>query len=224
MPYQYILFYKPYNVLSQFTDCNSDPGSEQSGSEQSGSEQPGSEQSLGTLQRQTLKDYIPIPAVYPVGRLDQDSEGLLLLTNDTQLQHRLSHPKFKHPRTYWVQVERIPDETVLSTLRTGVDIKGYRTQPAQVKLLPTEPQLPPRDPPIRFRKTVPTTWLEMTLTEGKNRQVRRMTAAVGFPTLRLVRVAIAHLHLTGLEPGGWRELTPVEIRQLLRVKSSRNQN
>jgi 23S rRNA pseudouridine2457 synthase len=185
---RYILFYKPYDVLCQFTDPQSN--------------------------RKTLKDYIPIPSVYAVGRLDRDSEGLLLLTNDGQVQHRLSHPRFHHPRTYWVQVERIPDQQALQQLQQGIQLKDYRTRSAQVKLLASEPVLPPRHPPIRFRKTVPTAWLEMTLTEGRNRQVRRMTAAVGFPTLRLVRVAIAHLQLQELEPGQWRDLTPEEVSQL----------
>lgn len=193
MPDRYLLFYKPYDVLSQFTDTDETP-----------------------TQRTTLKDYIPIPGVYPVGRLDRDSEGLLLLTNDGSLQHRLSHPRFGHTRTYWVQVERIPDAEALKRLEDGVSIQGYRTRPAQVQLLPEAPNLPPRHPPIRFRKNVPTAWLEMTLTEGRNRQVRRMTAAVGFPTLRLVRIAIAHLRLEGLEPGQWRELTAAELQRLLR--------
>jgi 23S rRNA pseudouridine2457 synthase len=140
---------------------------------------------------------------------------LLLLTNNGRMQHRLSDPKFDHPKTYWVQVERVPDGAALEQLRRGVKIQDYRTRPAQVKLLETEPDLPPRDPPIRFRKSVPTAWLEMTLTEGKNRQVRRMTAAVGFPTLRLVRVAIGHLHLDGLAPGQWREITVEELGRLL---------
>jgi 23S rRNA pseudouridine2457 synthase len=193
VPYRYLLFYKPYDVLTQFTDNSSE------------------------TPRQTLKDYISIPAIYPVGRLDRDSEGLLLLTNHGQLQHRLSDPQFQHPRTYWVQVERVPDAAALAQLRQGVTIQGYRTRPAQVKLLPTEPSLPPREPPIRFRKNVPTAWLEMTLTEGKNRQVRRMTAAVGFPTLRLVRVAIAQLRLEGLEPGQWRDLTAPEVKELQKL-------
>ncbi len=194
MSEQYILFYKPYDVLCQFTD--NDPT---------------------TSPRKTLKDFISIPGVYPVGRLDRDSEGLLLLTNQGQIQHRLSHRKFNHLRTYWVQVENRPDETALNFLRSGVNIKDYQTRPAQVKILPAEPDLPPRNPPIRFRKTVPTAWLEITLTEGRNRQVRRMTAAVGFPTLRLVRVAIAHLHLDGLEPGQWRSLSPTEIQNLYKI-------
>ncbi|UBF26305.1 pseudouridine synthase [Kovacikia minuta CCNUW1] len=191
MSYRYLLFYKPYDVLCQFTD-----------------------ESPSSSRRQTLKDYIPIPGIYPVGRLDQDSEGLLLLTNHGQLQHRLSDPKFQHPRTYWVQVERIPDEGALQQLRQGLKIQDYRTRPAIATLLPEEPNLPPRDPPIRFRKSVPTAWLELTLTEGRNRQVRRMTAAVGFPTLRLVRVKIAHLSLQGLQPGEWREISPEELHQL----------
>ncbi|MFM6189394.1 pseudouridine synthase [Planktothrix sp.] len=190
---RYLLFYKPYDVLSQFT--NEDP----------------------TTPRQTLKDFISIPTVYPVGRLDRDSEGLLLLTNDNFVKHRLIDPKFAHPRTYWVQVERIPDETALKQLRQGVQLSDYRTKPAQVKLLLTEPSLPPREPPIRFRKTVPTAWLELTLTEGRNRQVRRMTAAVGFPTLRLVRVAIANLTLNPLEPGQWRDLTEMELKKLMQI-------
>lgn len=192
MPYRYILFNKPFNVLTQFTD--SEPGENQ---------------------RQTLKDYIPIPSVYPVGRLDRDSEGLLLLTNDGPLQHRLSDPKFAHSRTYWVQVEGIPDANAIAQLRSGVTIQNYRTRPAKVEILLAEPPLPPRDPPIRFRQNIPTSWLAIALTEGRNRQVRRMTAAVGFPTLRLVRVAIAHLHLDSLAPGEWRELNPEELKPLL---------
>ncbi len=192
--YRYLIFYKPYGVLTQFTDNSS------------------TEQ-----KRSTLKDYISVPSVYPVGRLDWDSEGLLLLTNDGQLQHRLSNPRFGHPRTYWVQVERIPDEDALERLRQGVVIQDYRTRRANVKLLPAEPSLPPRDPPIRFRKNVPTAWLEMTLFEGKNRQVRRMTAAVGFPTLRLVRVAIAHLSIIGLDPGQWRDLSLGELELLKKL-------
>ena len=191
---KYILFYKPYGVLCQFTDNSDNP-------------------------RPTLKDYISIPEVYPVGRLDLDSEGLLLLTNNGQLQNRLANPKFAHPRTYYVQVERILGESALNKLRNGVTIKNYRTRKAKVRLLPTEPNLPPRIPPIRDRQSVPTCWLEMTLTEGKNRQVRRMTAAVGFPTLRLIRISLGSnadkIDLTGLKPGQWRELTAKETNRLL---------
>ncbi|MBE9097731.1 pseudouridine synthase [Tychonema sp. LEGE 07203] len=188
MPYRYILFYKPYDVLTQFTDNSSE------------------------TKRSTLKDYIPIPDVYAVGRLDRDSEGLLLLTDDGQIQHRLSHPKFAHPRTYLVQVEGIPNAGAIALLQTGVTIQDYRTRSAKVQLLSAEPELPPRQPPIRFRKNIPTAWLEMTLTEGRNRQVRRMTAAVGFPTLRLVRSAIGHLQLNDLKPGEWRELTQNDLK------------
>ena len=186
---QYILFYKPYGVLCQFTDDSVSP-------------------------RPTLKEYIEIPEVYSVGRLDFDSEGLLLLTNDGQLKHYLITPQFEHSRTYWVQVERIPTKESLQKLRDGVTIQGYRTKPALVNLLDAEPNLPPREPPIRFRANIPTAWIEMILTEGKNRQVRKMTASVGFPTLRLVRVAIAHLQLADLSVGQWRNLTQTELQEL----------
>lgn len=188
MDHRYLIFYKPYDVLSQFTDA--------------------------AAKRATLKSFIPIPDVYPVGRLDRDSEGLLLLTDDGRLQHRLSHPRFRHPRTYWVQVERVPDAASLEKLRQGVTIRDYTTLPAEVERLP-EPQLPPRTPPIRFRKQVPTAWLQLTLREGKNRQVRRMTAAVGFPTLRLVRVQVGSLQLGSLQPGQWRYLTAEERYRLV---------
>jgi 23S rRNA pseudouridine2457 synthase len=184
---RYIIFYKPYGVLSQFTDEEG---------------------------RSTLKDFISIPDVYPVGRLDWDSEGLVLLTDDGRLQHRLSDPQYGHPRTYWVQVERIPDDSAMERLTTGIEIQNYRTKPARAKLLANEPELPPREPPIRDRQNIPTAWLELTLTEGKNRQVRRMTAAVGFPTLRLVRVSIGSLSLQGLSLGEWRELTDREVKGL----------
>lgn len=191
-----ILFYKPYGVLCQFTD----PSQE----------------------RPTLKDFISFPELYPVGRLDFDSEGLLLLTRQGRLQHRLAHPRFAQPRTYWVQVEGIPHEADLQPLREGVDIQNYRARPAQVRILDPAPEVPLRDPPIRYRKTVPTAWLELVLTEGKNRQVRRMSAAVGFPTLRLIRVAHRvspdlELNLQGLAPGEWRGLTEREHFQLTRL-------
>ncbi|QLE59123.1 rRNA large subunit pseudouridine synthase E [Nostoc sp. TCL26-01] len=185
---RYIIFHKPYGVLSQFTQ--------------------------ETPEHITLKDYIDVPDVYPVGRLDWDSEGLLLLTNNGQLQHHLSNPRFGHERTYWVQVERIPDLDAINKLQTGVQIQDYRTRPAKVRLLPENPPVGDRHPPIRFRKNVPTAWLEMTLTEGKNRQVRRMTAAVGFPTLRLIRVSIGNLSLNDLSLGQWRDLTPSEVKLL----------
>jgi 23S rRNA pseudouridine2457 synthase len=190
---QYLLFHKPYNVLSQFSDSQ---------------------------QRSTLKDYIPVPGVYPVGRLDRDSEGLLLLTNHGWLQHRLSDPRFSHPRTYWVQVERIPNPEDLEPLRRGLTIQDYRTRPAKARLMLHNPQIFPRTPPIRTRKAIPTAWLELTLTEGRNRQVRRMTAAIGFPTLRLIRAAIGSLILDGLAPGEWRHLTPEEVKALLAVSGS----
>ncbi len=181
----YIAFNKPYNVLSQFSG-----------------------------ERASLADYITLKGVYPVGRLDHDSEGLLLLTNDGDFQHRLTDPKFHHPRTYWVQVERVPDERALERLVKGVAIEGQRTRPAKARLLNDAPALPPRNPPVRVRKNVPTAWLELTLTEGRNRQVRKMTAAVGFPTLRLVRVAVGNLRLEGLAPGEWRDLTREELKSL----------
>jgi 23S rRNA pseudouridine2457 synthase len=184
-----IAFNKPYGVVSQFTSREG---------------------------KRTLARFLKVKDVYPIGRLDEDSEGLLLLTDDGALQHQLSDPKFHHPKTYLVQVERVPDEAALEKLRRGVIIQGHQTKPAQVRLLDIEPQLPPRDPPIRFRKTVLTAWLEITLTEGKNRQVRRMTAAVGYPALRLVRVAVAGVEVGELKPGEWRELGSNELQTIAR--------
>ena len=186
----YFLLYKPYGVLSQFTS-------------ESG--------------KKTLADFGPFPSdVYPAGRLDADSEGLLLLTNDADLNHRLTEPKFEHPRTYLVQVERIPGKESLDRLRSGVVIEGRRTKPADARLTEGEPELPPRPVPIRFRKTVPTCWLQITLHEGRNRQIRKMTAAVGHPSLRLVRTRIGELMLEGLSPGESRRLTPAEVERLKR--------
>jgi 23S rRNA pseudouridine2457 synthase len=185
--HRHLLFYKPYGVLTQFTDRSDPP-------------------------RRTLAEFIPVPGVYAVGRLDLDSEGLLLLTSDGSLQHRLSDPKFEHPKTYWVQVEGVPVAGALQQLAKGVEIQGVRTRPALVRALQEAPDLPPRDPPIRYRASIPDSWIEMTLIEGRNRQVRRMTAAVGLPTLRLVRVAIGSLKLDGLRPGTWRELSREELR------------
>jgi 23S rRNA pseudouridine2457 synthase len=189
LPNRYLLFHKPYDVLCQFS--GGEPGS-----------------------RRTLMDFIPVSGVYPAGRLDRDSEGLLLLTNDGAMQHRLTDPKFAHPRSYWVQVEGVPDERDLQRLRDGVEIPGYRTLPAQATLLPLEPDLPSRNPPIRVRKSIPTAWIGIALTEGRNRQVRHMTAAIGHPTLRLVRFAIGELRLEGLAPGQWRDLKPAELAAL----------
>ncbi len=180
---------KPYEVLTQFTD----------------------EQG-----RATLKDFVPVPGVYPVGRLDFDSEGLLLLTDDKQLQHRLSDPRYKVPKTYWAQVEGQPTEAALEPLRQGVTIKDGPTQPAAARTLPdaVEADLWPRTPPIRYRASIPASWVEIVIAEGMNRQVRKMTAAVGLPCLRLVRVALGELTLSGLAPGQWRDLTAAEVADL----------
>jgi 23S rRNA pseudouridine2457 synthase len=176
-----ILFNKPFGVLSQFTDRGTDTA------------------------RATLSDYIALPGVYPAGRLDRDSEGLLLLTDDGRLQARIAEPRYKMAKTYWVQVEGEPDENALAALRSGVLLKDGRTLPAEAERI-ADPQLWPRDPPVRFRKSVPDCWLSLTIREGRNRQVRRMTAAVGHPTLRLVRQCIGAWDLGGLPPGEWREI------------------
>lgn len=169
---------KPFGVLTQFSD---DQG------------------------RATLKDFVDVPGVYPAGRLDRDSEGLLLLTNDGRLQARIADPRYKMAKTYWVQVEGEPADVQLQRLRTRVDLKDGPTLPAQARIL-AEPPLWPRDPPVRFRQSIPTAWLEITIHEGRNRQVRRMTAAVGLPTLRLVRISIGPWALGDLQPGAWREV------------------
>jgi 23S rRNA pseudouridine2457 synthase len=171
--------------------------------------------------RPTLADHVPVPGVYPAGRLDTDSEGLLLLTDDGGLQHRIADPRHKLPKTYLVQVEGEPDDEALARLRAGLDLGDFVTLPAEVCRTGEPDWLWPRDPPVRFRKSVPTAWLEIVLREGKNRQVRRMTAAVGHPTLRLIRVAIGPFRLDGLESGCWRaEAVPAELRVRVRRDGS----
>ena len=200
-----LLLHKPYGVLSQFTP---EPGS----------------------RWRCLADFLDVPEVYPAGRLDADSEGLLLLTSNGRLQQRLTDPRFGHWRSYWVQVEGTPEPSQLTQLREGVLVQGRRTLPAQARWLQDheQPHLEERTPPIRFRATIPTSWLELSLTEGRNRQVRRMTAAVGLPTLRLVRCRIdlmddqIPLNLQGLEPGQWRMVSSTENARLIKLLSSGN--
>lgn len=183
---RYVLFFKPYGVVSQFTPVGGHSG---------------------------LGDFDFPEGIYPAGRLDQDSEGLLLLTDDGALKNRLCDPRFGHPRTYWAQVDRIIDESTLEKLANGVVLNDGPTRQCKAKKI-QEPDLPPRNPPIRFRKTVPTSWVQLTLTEGRNRQVRRMLAAVGFPVLRLVRAGTACLRIEGLKPGQWRHLSASELKYL----------
>ena len=172
-----LLFNKPFGVICQFSRDGLHP---------------------------TLADYIALPDFYPAGRLDTDSEGLVVLTDDGRLQHRITDPKHKLPKTYWVQVEGVPDLASLEQLRRGVTLSDFTTQPAGARVIDQPASMWPRNPPIRSRKNIPTTWLELTISEGKNRQVRRMTAAVGLPTLRLIRHCIGAWTLNGLEPGKWR--------------------
>jgi 23S rRNA pseudouridine2457 synthase len=172
-----LLLNKPFNTLCQFTDSE---------------------------KRRTLADFVTTKGVYPAGRLDRDSEGLVLLTDDGALQHHISHPRHKLEKTYWVQVEGQPDEQAIAALCTGIQLKDGKTAPARARIIP-EPALWPRQPPIRVRAQIPTTWLELTISEGRNRQVRRMTAAIGHPTLRLVRSKIGPWSLGDLAPGEWRE-------------------
>jgi 23S rRNA pseudouridine2457 synthase len=191
---RYFAVYKPFGVLCQFT---APPG------------------------KTSLKDHFEVPPdVYPVGRLDEDSEGLLLLSNDASFQHRMASPQFKQPKEYWVQVEGIITEEAVGRLKMGVtiNVKGssYRTLPCSCTIMDARPQLPERVPPIRVRKQIPDSWIAITLTEGKNRQVRRMTAAVGFPTLRLVRYRTGSIDLRGMLPGDQREISAKEAEDLLR--------
>ena len=182
-----LIFCKPYKVLSCFTDPAGRP---------------------------TVADFVDVPGVYVAGRLDYDSEGLLLLTSDGKLAHRVTHPKYKLEKIYLAQVEHIPAESALDQLRRGVLVKGKRTHPAKIRRLLKEPDLFPRAQPIRYRQNIPTAWLEIRLREGRNRQVRRMTASVGHPTLRLIRIAIGPITLGDLTPGQWRELTKAELDAL----------
>lgn len=185
--YIYILFNKPYGVLSQFT---SETG------------------------RVTLSQFHLPKNVYSIGRLDADSEGLLLLTNDGRFKHLLIEPKYNHSRTYAVQVERVPGEQSMETWRKGIVIDNKKTKPAKVRLFEQDPLFPPRLKPIRYRANIPTCWIEMVLTEGRNKQIRKMTAALGHPTLRLIRTHILTLSLEGLEPGEWRQVTKSEIEEI----------
>ena len=190
---RYILLNKPYEVLTQFTDEHG---------------------------RATLKDFVSVTNIYPVGRLDFDSEGLLLLTDDKALQHRLSDPRFKVPKTYWAQVEGLVSDEALKQLRQGVQIKDGLTAPAAAERLSEPAELWERPTPIRFRASIPTSWLQITISQGMNRQVRKMCAAVGLPCLRLVRAAIGPLGLGGLQPSEWRELTATEVTSLSKISGT----
>jgi 23S rRNA pseudouridine2457 synthase len=193
MPFNYYVIYKPFQVLTRF-------GKEDG--------------------KDSLADYFKVPVdVYPVGRLDYDSEGLLILSNDKSLTNRLLDPKYAHEREYWVQVDGAVDDPAIRQLRQGVSIavdgKKYQTRPCKAEIFNTEPVVPERNPPIRFRKSIPAPWIKLVLQEGKNRQVRKMTAAAGFPTLRLIRYRIAGVTIDGIQPGEMREMSQREIYGLL---------
>ncbi|MBX9903037.1 MAG: pseudouridine synthase [Burkholderiales bacterium] len=177
MPAQVILLNKPYGVICQFTPSGNHP---------------------------TLKDFVPIADVYPAGRLDTDSEGLVVLTGDGDLQHRITDPRHKLPKTYFVEVEGAPGDAALAPIRKGIQLSDYRARPAEVTLVAPPDWLWPRVPPVRFRQKIPTTWLKITIREGRNRQVRHMTAAAGFPTLRLIRHSVGPWTLAGIAPGAWK--------------------
>lgn len=178
-----IIFNKPFNVLSQFTD-----------------------KGVEGSPRQTLSDFIKVPGVYAAGRLDRDSEGLLVLTDNGRLQAQITNPRNRTPKTYWAQVEGIPDDAVLQKLRDGIGLKDGKTAPAKVEQIDPEADLWPRTPPIRVRKSIPDSWIALTITEGRNRQIRRMTAAVGHPTLRLIRYGVGNWTVDGLNSGDWRDV------------------
>lgn len=184
-----IAFNKPFGVLSQFTPDGSS--------------------------NRTLAQFKFPKGVFPIGRLDADSEGLLLLSDEAELNQRLLHPRHAHPRTYWAQVERIPTPQALRELECGLMLQDYKTRPSRAVILDPQPQVPPRDPPIRFRKNVPDVWLELTLIEGKNRQVRRMTAAIGHPTLRLLRIAVGDFKLGTLDLGTWKHVSQEQRAQII---------
>src|SRR5215471_18507188 len=189
-----LAFHKPYGVLSQFTGDGS--------------------------KNRTLAEFHLPKAVYPIGRLDADSEGLLLLSDETELNQRLLLPRHAHEREYWVQVEGIPSPEALDRLSRGVVVQGRKTLPSRVAPLDPQPEIPPRQPPIRVRKTVPTSWISLELIEGRNRQVRRMTAKVGHPTLRLIRVRIGAFRLGSLPPGSWKQLDHEERELVLRIEGA----
>jgi len=190
-------FNKPFQVLTQFTDAQSD-----------------------TDNRQTLADFISLPGVYAAGRLDRDSEGLLLLTSDGQLQNRISHPDHKLKKVYWVQVDGEITEEAVKKLRQGVELKDGMTAPAEARIITEPASLWPRNPPVRFRAEIPTSWIELEISEGRNRQVRRMTAAVGFPTLRLIRYAIGPITLDGLNPGEYEKINAQQLWNLFPKQSA----